>query len=185
MKIRRFFSAYRILFLMPIIVFSMTPNIWGQDDLDTKIINQQAQITDAINRMNGIINQGDEDIEQIHRRLENIKKALHASMTPDNRTVGVYLSIGKDNELSPQTWMSTIEKYFKAYGFPVKIIVDHNQPEGKGAIAVIYIGAKAYEGNLSSGSVSLHYLLTEHKKVFNELLEMYKVANPNLFTTKE
>lgn len=112
-----------------------------------------------------------------------ISEALYASMKPDNRTVGVYLTVAKENELSPQEWASTVEKYFKAYGFPVKIILDNQRPEGKGAVALIYVGAKAYNGNLSSRGVSLYHLLKEHKAVFSDLLALYKEANPDLFTS--
>lgn len=124
----------------------------------------------------------DAPVEQSTYKEGRISEALHASMTPDNRTVGVYLTVAKENELSPEKWASTVEQYFKTYGFPVKIILDHKRPEGKGAAALIYIGAKAYEGNLSSGDVSLYYLLSEHEKVFGDLLKLYREANPDLST---
>ena len=181
MKIRRLFSIHKTLCLALVIIFSFPHISWGQDDLDSKIIEKQAQITDALNRMNDIINQADEKLEH----LENVKAVINASSIPNNKTVGVYLIIGKDNEVAPNEWVSTVEKYFKAYGFPVKIISDNTHPAGQGAIALIYVGAKAYDGNLSNGSVSLHYLLTEHKKVFSDLLDMYKEANPDLFTDKK
>lgn len=44
----------------------------------------------------------------------------------------------------------------------------------------VYIGAKAYDGNLSSGGVGLQHLLTNHKEVFSELLDLYKRANPDI-----
>jgi len=66
---------------------------WGQDDLDAEIIRKQSQITEAVNRMNDVLSRTDEDIKVIAQRLENIKKAIHVSINPDNRTVGVYLSI--------------------------------------------------------------------------------------------
>ncbi len=180
MKIRRLLLVYKTLYLALVIVLIFPHTTWGQSDLDSKITERQAQIADALNRMNDIINQADKKLES----LENVKAAIDASMIPNNRTIGVYLIIGKDNEAAPNEWVSTIEKYFKAYGFPVKIISDNAHPEGQGAIALIYVGAKAYEGNLPNGSISLHYLLTEHKKVFSDLLEMYKEANPDHFTTK-
>ena len=136
-------------------IISFATNGWGQGNPNEKVIYKEGRISEA----------------------------LHASMIPNKRTVGVYLTVAKQNELTPQEWASTLEKYFKAYGFPVKIILNHKNSKGKGATAVIYIGAKAYEGNLSSGSVSLSHLLTKHKKVFAELLEIYKEANPDLFTT--
>lgn len=184
MKIRKLFSVYKTFYLVFVVIFIFPHTGRGQDDLEREIIHKQAQITDAINRMNDIINQADETIEQIQHRSENIKATISASITPNNRTVGVYLIIGKGNEVPPKEWEATIKKYFEAYGFPVKIILDNLPPEGKGAIALIYVGAKAYQGNLSNGSVSLHYLLTEHKKVFPDLLEMYKKSNPDLFTSK-
>ncbi len=180
MKTRRLFSIHNAFYLVLIIVFSFPYKSWGQDDIDSKIIGKQAQITDALNRMNDIINQADEKLES----LKNVKAVINASSVPNNKTVGVYLIIGKDNEVAPNEWVSTVKKYFKAYGFPVKVILDNTHPEGQGAIALIYVGAKVYNGNLSNGSVSLHYLLTEHKKVFSDLLEMYKEANPRLFTAK-
>lgn len=113
-----------------------------------------------------------------------ISEALHASMIPDNRTIGVYLTVCQQNELSPSAWASTLNKYFSAYGFPVKIILDESPPKGTGAVARIYVAAKAYQGNLSSGDIGLSYLFTEHQKVFSELLELYKKANPDLFTDR-
>lgn len=184
MKIRRLFSACKILYLALAVIVIFPHTSCGQDDLEREIIHKQAQITDAINRMNDIINQADEDIEQIQYRSENIKTTINASTIPNSRTIGVYLVIGQGNGVPPKEWGSTIEQYFKAYGFPVKIILDNLPPKGQGAIALIYVGGKAYDGNLSNRSVSLHYLLTEHKKVFTDLLGLYKKANPDLVTSK-
>lgn len=116
--------------------------------------------------------------------IGGISKALHASMIPDNRKVGVYLSVGLQNEVPPSEWASTIEKVFTAYGFPVKIILREKRTNGKAAIARIYIGAKAYGGNLSSRNIGLNHLLTNHEKVFAELLDLYKKANPDMTFTQ-
>lgn len=155
MIVRRFFLL-NVSILWLIVVLFLPLNCWGLNDSQNEFIYHEGRISDA----------------------------LFVSTTPDKRTIGVYLTVAIQNELSPQEWASTVEKYFKAYGFPVKIILDHRRPKGKGATAVIYIGAKAYEGNLSSGSISLSHLISNHKKVFAELLELYKKANPDLFTTR-
>lgn len=117
-------------------------------------------------------------------KIGGISKALHASMIPDNRTVGVFLSVGKQNKIPPSEWASTVEKYFNAYGFPVEIILREKRTNGKAAIALMYIGAKRYQGNLSSGGVGLYHLFNNHKEVFTELLDLYKKANPDMSFTQ-
>lgn len=158
MTIRRLFSCSNSLFFALAAVVLFFPMLsWGQDASQNQSAYKEGRITEA----------------------------LFASVTPDSQTVGVYLVVGQENEVSPQEWATTIEKYFTAYGFPVKIILYHKHLEGTGAVARIYIAGKAYQGNLSNGNIGLSHLLTEHAKVFPELLNMYKEANPDLFTAEE
>ena len=110
-----------------------------------------------------------------------ISDALYASSRPNNQKVGVYLTVCKENELSPQEWAETLFKYFQAYGFPVSIILDEDPPDGEAALALIYVGGVGYEGNLSWDGIGLQFLFNNHQTVFTEIASMYKRANPNLF----
>ena len=107
-----------------------------------------------------------------------ITDALFASTTPDKKTIGVFLTVPKKNDVAPQDWAIQMIKYFDAYGLPVKVIVHHKPPiDGTGAHALIFVGGERYKGNLSGGGVGLYHFFEEHEKVFTNLFSLYKQVN--------
>jgi hypothetical protein len=106
---------------------------------------------------------------------------LLASCKPNARTIGVFLTVCKENDGDPQTWARHMQEYFDAYGLPVKIVLNHDPPKGKAVRALIYVGGQEFKGNLSGGNVGLNYFFTQHEKVFANLAVLYKAANPDLF----